>query len=99
LSPLLESSEQDNKEAFSNGDKKNRKHYERRPSIVLSSNTCLKCKKIVCRDCLTKKSIDLSLLPKEFVSEILSNFPKHKGNNNKWFNITKCIRLCDFCCL
>ncbi|RIB16736.1 Dbl homology domain-containing protein [Gigaspora rosea] len=37
LSPLLESSEQDNKEAFSNGDKKNRKHYERRPSIVLSS--------------------------------------------------------------
>ncbi|CAG8446200.1 28263_t:CDS:10 [Dentiscutata erythropus] len=54
---------------------------------------------IVCRDCLTKKSIDLSLLPNEFVSAILSNVPKHQGNNNKWFNNNKRIRLCDFCCL
>ncbi|CAB4428981.1 unnamed protein product [Rhizophagus irregularis] len=28
------------------------------------TNTCLKCKKIVCTDCLTKKPIDFSSLPK-----------------------------------
>ncbi|CAJ0627248.1 7867_t:CDS:10 [Entrophospora sp. SA101] len=61
-------------------------------------NVCIKCKKI---DCLTKKPIDLSSIPKDFLT-ILMEDPQLQQQQNRFsnrFSTANIIRLCDFCYL
>ncbi|CAI2186546.1 3730_t:CDS:10 [Funneliformis geosporum] len=58
-------------------------------------NECLKCKKIVCNECLTKKSIDFSSLPQEFLDEISSQTIE----NRRFSVMSNAIKICDFCYL
>ncbi|GBB97882.1 hypothetical protein RclHR1_00310010 [Rhizophagus clarus] len=64
-------------------------------------NTCLKCKKIVCTDCLTKKPIDFSSLPKEILETLSSDETQAiEDTLNKRLSITtNVIKICDFCYL
>ncbi|CAG8515628.1 8393_t:CDS:10 [Funneliformis caledonium] len=58
-------------------------------------NECLKCKKIVCNECLTKKSIDFSSLPQKFLDELSSQTIE----NRRFSIMTNVIKICDFCYL
>ncbi|CAB4385865.1 hypothetical protein RhiirA5_361397 [Rhizophagus irregularis] len=64
-------------------------------------NTCLKCKKIVCTDCLTKKPIDFSSLPKEILEALSSDETQTVENtlNKRLSTTTNVIKICDFCYL
>lgn len=64
-------------------------------------NTCLKCKKIVCTDCLTKKPIDFLSLPKEILEALSSDETQTIENtlNKRLSTTTNVIKICDFCYL
>ncbi|KAG9300246.1 hypothetical protein G9A89_011319 [Geosiphon pyriformis] len=65
-------------------------------------NVCFKCKKIVCTGCLTKKPIDLSLLPEQLLLELLNahDESEQKSSANQRDSISNGgIRLCDVCFL
>ena len=53
---------------------------------------------LVCTDCLTKKPIDFSSLPKEFMGVLTSNETQNKLNE-RFSTTTNVIKICDFCYL
>ncbi|CAG8434947.1 7701_t:CDS:10 [Ambispora gerdemannii] len=70
-------------------------------SVFRWRNVCFRCKKIVCTVCLTKKPIDLTLLPEKFFLELLAEqIQPQQESSNPRDSLANCsIRLCDVCFL